>query len=278
MSLILLTSAAGAPGVSTAALGLALSWGRASLLVEAAVEQSLLAGYFGGTLAPEPNLGQIAALASRGEAHLQELVWQIAKRFPSDAEPNRRLFISGPNPPWVRGTVDQRWDTIAAALERLDEAGMDTLIDFGRLPTPMSQTPTLVPPALMEHAAVVGLMLEPTLPGIAAARVLAEGLALQAKHSVRQPVFGLVLREPASAPARLGRGAAGMQTYTAREISAQLKVPVLGAVPHDVVGAARLNQGQDWHKSPLARGLQGLSRELQRAATQKMDTIGVLDD
>ncbi len=264
MSIYLLTSASGAPGVSTAALGMALRWPRASMLLEADVQQSLLAGYFGGSVPAEPNLTQVALRASRGEENLKEAIWHAAQRFPSDAEPHRRLFIPGPTPPWMRHAVDQRWGSIAPTLSRMDEAGLDVLVDLGRIPTPVSQTPSLLPAALVDSSDLVAVMMEPTLPGIAAARVLLEGLLMQIKHSVRQPELCLLLREPASAPRRLGRAHVAAQTYSAREITRQLKVPVGGTVDHDPAGALLLNQGLGWEKSHLAKNLTSVARELHQ--------------
>ena len=50
MSSIVLTSASGAPGVTTSALGLALAWPRASVLVDAdrAATPTVMAGYLHG--------------------------------------------------------------------------------------------------------------------------------------------------------------------------------------------------------------------------------------
>ncbi|WP_394276242.1 hypothetical protein [Luteococcus sp.] len=268
MSVFLLTAVSGAPGVSTMALGMALRWPRASLLVEADAQQSLLAGYFAGAVPPEPNLSQVAVRAARGEANLGEAIWHGAQRFPSDAEPNRRLFIPGPTPPWMRHAVDQRWGAMAPTLAQMDEAGMDVLVDLGRLQTPISQTPALVSTPLLENSALVAVVIEPTLPGIAAARILVEGLTVQVKHSVRQPLLGVVLRAPATASRRWFGPQVKIQTYSPREISRQLNVPVLGQVEHDVAGAALLNQGLEWDKSPLAKNLHSLARDLQQRATR----------
>ena len=68
MALIVLTSAAGSPGVTTTALGLALTWHRPVLLVEADPTggSALLAGYFRGQTAPTQTLDRPGVRAPRG--------------------------------------------------------------------------------------------------------------------------------------------------------------------------------------------------------------------
>src|SRR5215213_8433495 len=65
MSLVVLTSASGSPGVTTTALGLALSWPRPVLLVEAdpTGASGLLAGYFRGARYYESGLVEVALSA-----------------------------------------------------------------------------------------------------------------------------------------------------------------------------------------------------------------------
>lgn len=69
MALIGLTSARGAPGVTTTALGMALHWHRPVLLVEADASggSAILAGYLRGTVAHDRGLRDVAVALSLGD-------------------------------------------------------------------------------------------------------------------------------------------------------------------------------------------------------------------
>ena len=75
MALIVLTSASGSPGVTTAALGLALTWHRPVLLVEADPTggSALLAGYFRGQSTPTQTLIDLAFAHRAGAQASQAL-------------------------------------------------------------------------------------------------------------------------------------------------------------------------------------------------------------
>lgn len=279
MSLHLITSVSGAPGVSTAALGMTLLWPGPSMLVDSDVQQHTLAGYFGGSEAPEPNLANLAIAAARTETDLGEVFWQVARRFPNDAEPNRRLFVPGPMNPWARTTIERQWGFLAPALARLGTTtDLDVIVDLGRLVAPSTPTPVLVPVQLLDSSASVTVVIEPTLQGIAAARIVLEGLSVQVKQSVHQPLLSLLLRQPVRTPKRIGQESAQMRTYSARETSHELGLPVLGDLVHDAAGAIRLNQGQPWEKTPLAKNLTSLARDLKHQADVRAAADDVLGD
>ena len=272
--IVLGTSVAGAPGVTTTLLSMALQWPGASMLVDTDVQQAVLAGYFAGQEPPTPSMEQLALAATRTNGSLADIVVRFAHRFPSDQEPNRRLFLPGPMTPWSRGQIEQRWSSVAPALAELRTAGIDVLLDYGRLPLPPSRAAVLIPPALLDKTDAIIVMMEPTLQHIAASQHMVTGLALQVQESVRQPLLGIVLRQPAAAPKRLGHSAVTARTYTDREISKLLQVPVLGHIPHDTASALSLHQGLAWPShSPLAKAATSLARDLQQrsqAAHQPM--------
>lgn len=68
MAIITLCSASGSPGVTTTALGLALSWTRPVILVEADPTggSALLAGYLRGTTTPPDSLIDLALAHREG--------------------------------------------------------------------------------------------------------------------------------------------------------------------------------------------------------------------
>ena len=82
MALIVLTSASGSPGVSTTALGLALTWRRPVLLVEADPTggSGLLAGYFRGQAAPSQSLIDLAFAHRAGSLARRSRRWRCRSR------------------------------------------------------------------------------------------------------------------------------------------------------------------------------------------------------
>ena len=75
MTVIALTSAKGAPGVTTTALALTLLWPRPVLLAECdpAGDSSLLAGYMGGSV--EHTRGLLGLLAAQRRGELADAFW-----------------------------------------------------------------------------------------------------------------------------------------------------------------------------------------------------------
>jgi len=118
MSIISLTSAKGAPGVSTTALAMALSWPRPVILIEADVagSSSYLAGYLQGQTPHDRGLVDLA-MANRGGdligvihtnslplpgGHTARLVpgWPVPckpRRWPPRGSPSPRHYASTPS-------------------------------------------------------------------------------------------------------------------------------------------------------------------------------------
>ncbi len=268
MSLILLTSISGAPGVSTTALGLTLAWPDSSLLVETDSHQAVLAGHLRAQEPPEPNLSTVATAAQRS-GDLRSLMWErIVRPLPEDTEANRRMYLPGPPTPWARAAVEARWSTIAPALDHLGDAGIDTVVDLGRLMPPTTPTPLLIAEPLLTTAAMVLVMLEPTLPSIAAARVMCEGLRDQSSRVGLGERLALVIRRPA--PAGRPRRAAGGPAFSDKEIEKTLGLPVKGSVAHDPMGASWLSAGitapRSYSKTMLARSMVSLAKNLHGQA------------
>lgn len=274
MTTLLLTSVSGAPGVTTTALGLALAWPASSLLVEADSQQAVLAGYLRAQEAPEPNLSSVAAAAQR-TGDLRSLVWgSIVRPLPGDTEQHRRMYLPGPATPWARAAIEARWGAIAPVLEGLGAAGVDTLVDLGRLVPPVTATPRLIAEPLLEAAAATLVMLEPTLPSIAAARVMAEGLGEQAERAGIGDRLGLILRRGgAGAPRRAG----GSVLFGDKDVEKALGLPVVGAVAQDPVGAAHLSQGvpvpRGFARTPLSRSLTRLATTLEQTAASRVHPV-----
>ncbi len=221
MTVVALTSARGAPGVTTTALALTVGWPRPVLLVKADVSgsSSVLAGYLGGSRPHARGLVDLA-LAHRSGALFAGL------REACTALPGAdRWLLPGLVSPAQAASLRPVWEPLAAVLAGLEREGMDVIVDAGRLGAEGGPVP------LLRHADVTLLLTRTTLPAIAAtrarARLLADDLTQQGTGA---DGFGLLL---------VGEG----QPYTAREITAAVGVPVITAVGWDPVHAEAYSVG-----------------------------------
>ncbi len=222
MAIISLTSAKGAPGVSTTALAMALSWPRPVILIEADVagSSSYLAGYLQGQTPHDRGLVDLA-MANRGGDLLDAI---HTNSLPLPGGGTARL-VPGLASPVQATTMTPAWESIAAALREYAQQGTDVIIDAGRLGTVGGPWP------LVRSADLVLLTTRTNLPAVAATRasapVLRENLQLMGGGG---DVLALLL---------IGQG----QPYTAREISNALTLPVAATVEFDPVNAEVLSYG-----------------------------------
>ena len=167
MAVIALTSASGAPGVTTTAVGLALAWHRPSLLVEAAMTpgSAVLAGYGRGVVAHDRGLVDVRAAAALG----QPLDEAIADHL-LVLDGGLRLLAGVANAAQV-AALPELWEPLAAALRDMDALGVDVIIDAGRLGA------FAAPDPLLRQADLVCLLSGSDLPAINAARGAAGSLA-----------------------------------------------------------------------------------------------------
>ncbi|HLT60496.1 MAG TPA: hypothetical protein VK020_04855, partial [Microlunatus sp.] len=119
MALFALTAAGGSPGATTTALGLALSWPRAVLLVDAdpGAHQAVLAGFLGGQSPGGRGLVRIAE-AHRDRRPLREVIIDQSIPLAGDAGP-RRLFLPGFAKPGNARLFAGVWPELVEALRRL---------------------------------------------------------------------------------------------------------------------------------------------------------------
>lgn len=240
MALIVLTSASGSPGVTTSALGLALSWPRPSLLVEADPTggSGVLAGYFHGDVAHIGGLIDLA-LAHR-EGVLVEAIAKATMPLPDTAV---QLL------PGIRGHAQARslislWEPLTQALRALERNGQDVIVDAGRLGLVGSPEP------LIYGADLTLLVTRSTLPALSGARSWAETLRGEFDRTGAASSLGVLL---------VGDG----QPYGAREVAKVLQIPVTASLAWDQDGAAVFSRGA---KPPRRFESSHLLREL-RAAT-----------
>ena len=143
MALIGLTSARGAPGVTTTALGMALHWHRPVLLVEADVSggSAVLAGFLRGTVAHDRGLRDIAVALSLGDPMDEAL-----NRSLIDLPGGRVRLLPGLANAAQAPAVTGLWQPLAQHLRDLDAAGLDVIVDLGRWSARNGPDPAGPPP------------------------------------------------------------------------------------------------------------------------------------
>ncbi|MGY1684922.1 hypothetical protein ACI8AK_04960 [Geodermatophilus sp. SYSU D00867] len=216
--LIALCSAKGAPGVTTAALALTLSWPRAAVLAELdPAGGDVLAGYGRARLAAG-GLTELQLAARRGglagqlDAHLVRL----------DAGGRARL-LPGLSDAATARHVD--WERLAGALASVEDGAVDVLADCGRLRA------AHFPAAVLRRAAAVVVVTGSTLRAVRA--------SAQAVAELRDEGTGLGPGAGALAALVVGPG----EPYGEREIGEAVGVPVVGVLPRDARAAAVLSDG-----------------------------------
>lgn len=257
MGILILTSTCAAPGVTTLALGLTLTWPRPVLLADCdpGAHQSVLAGYLAGQSAGGKGLLRVAE-AHRDGRDLRDVV--IDQSIPLTSESGqRRLFLPGFTKPGSASLFGGVWLDLSAAFDRLADAGFDVIVDAGRigaqgLPVPM-----------LESAALTCLVLSSNLRSVMSARVHIGSLTDQTRMGGSEHSSGLIV---------VGEG----QPYGKQEITKALGLPVVATIAHDHAAAQHLSDGRPrprrFDSSPLARSMHSaatsLSGHLQRTAAR----------
>ena len=261
MAVLALTSAKGAPGASTTALAMTLLWPRSALLVEAdpAGSSSVLAGYLRGTVDHSRGLLGLAMAHRHGE--LRQALWTQTVALPSAGAANRWLLPGLSDAAQGPSTIGL-WGPLAALLASLDDSDVDVLVDAGRAGAMHSPTP------LLRQADVVLLVLDSSLPAVAAARarlgLLREELAVASELDSASARLRLLL---------IGEG----RPYDAGEISGSLGVPVLASLPWDPANANVLATGappgRRFDSSPLLRGTRAAINACREMMAEHRDRL-----
>ena len=256
MAILQLASTGGSPGVTTLAVGLALTWPRPILLADCdpGAHQAILAGYLGGRSAGGKGLLRVAE-AHRDRRPLREAL--LDQTLPLSAEEeSRRLLLPGFTKPASAMHFGGVWEDLAEAFDRLGEVDMDVIIDCGRI------GPSGPPAALLERSAVTAVVVTSTLRSIMSARVHLPTLRDHPRlTSADREHIGLIV---------VGEN----QPYRRSEIARALDVPVITSIAHDRQAAVHLSDGRPRHRrfetSPLIRSIgdtaSQLSSSLQRSA------------
>lgn len=216
MALVTFASASGSPGVTTTCVGLALSWPRPVVLVEADPTggSSILAGFFGGTR-------QAGGLVDLVLAQRSGLLADTLPRLLVDVYGSQASVLLGSRSHEHAAGLTQVWEPLLAVLRDIAASGQDVIVDAGRLGL------TGWPQPLVSGSDVTVLVTRSSLPVLAAARSWAASLADEVLpgHAVQMLVVG---------PG---------QPYAASEVARVLRLPVAGTLPWDPARAAVFSTG-----------------------------------
>jgi hypothetical protein len=248
MAILILTSTGGSPGVTTLAVGLALSWPRPVLLADCdpGAHQAILAGYLAGQSSSGKGLLRVAE-AHRDRRPLREVV--IDQTIPlttEDAE--RRLFLPGFTRPSSAAHFGPVWEDLADTFDRLSDVDVDVIVDAGRLGT------AGLPSALAERCALTAVVMRSTLRAVMSTRVHLPVLRDEPRpDEATRTKVGLLL---------VGQG----RPYGRSEIADALGVPVLADIADDPASAAHLSDGVPRHRrfesAPLIRSVRAAATSL----------------
>ncbi|AXH96022.1 ParA family protein [Ornithinimicrobium avium] len=252
MAVITLTSASGSPGVTTTALGWALSRGRPTVLVDADPTggASMLAGYLRGQLVPPDALLELWTAQQQGR--LRSALPSLTMSLPDSAV---ELLPGTRSHAQARALVGL-WEPLLAAFKALEGTGQDVIVDVGRLGLTGSPTPLL-------HGADLALVVcRSDLVSLSALRSWLATLHTELEEVGGATSLGVVLVGP-------GR------PYSEAEVGKVLapacggRPPVLGSVAWDPRAAAAFSAGTPVRRLGSSQLVAGL-RHLDEAARKRI--------
>ncbi len=262
MALLGLCSAAGSPGVTTAAVGLCLTWNRSAMLVDAdpGAHQAVLAGYLRGQVRTGKGLQRVAE-AHRDRRPLAEVVHDQTVCLTDQGVHERRL-LPGFARPANAALFTPVWPSLVETFLGYESVGIDVIVDLGRM------NHDGVPRSLLQQSDLVALVIRSSLRSIAAARNYAGVLSEQAGFAAGDRNVGLIL---------LGEN----KPYGRREIAKTLNLPVITAIADDPHSASVLSEGarrpHKFDQAPLAKSLQHAGGELRRWIRTRRERLGLSD-
>lgn len=247
---IAFVSIKGSPGVTTTALALALTWPNPVLLAECdPAGGDVLAGHLAGRRPAAGDIAGVCAATARGDG-TAAAVDNAAIPIGTDG---RARLLPGFPAPGAATRAATVWGRLAGAFAHLSP--VDVLADCGRL---QAAHP---PVELLARADAVVLVVRPSLVSVHAA---VAGLGELA--AVRQGVAG-----PAAA-------VVGAGSYSAREVAAQLGLPLAAVLPVDTRAARVLTDGAPpWRRfarSPLMRAARAAGGSLRDRAAPRPSADG----
>ena len=238
MAVIALCSASGSPGVTTTAVALAWNWPRPVLLLEAdpVGGSAILAGTFRGMREYRAGLVEIAT----SNLDVADALADVAEPI----EGTGALFVAGPRSHLQVPSLEPLWGRLMDALDTLDDAGQDVIVDAGRLGMKGSPEPLL---ALADLTLIV------------------TRTDLVSLSAVRTWAAALRDRTPAWRDAGLLLVGAG-QPYSAKEVGQALGLPVVATVRDDAPASAVYHAGaradRKWATGPYVRSVRATAEAI----------------
>lgn len=226
MAVYALTSIAGAPGVTTAAIAWAYQGPRPTVVIEADVTG-------GPSIVPTVWKGQkvedisVLDLAGRDPDQYTSYLWEHALLFPETTD---RWVLPTLSSPTAAGSLAGVWEPLADALAVISAtAGVDVVIDAGRLGTPGG------PWTLIERADAVLVFTDSTLAALARTQIgVAELREALARTGSRDRIAVVPILE------RKLRPEATLRPYSGREIQSIFEpTRTVAGLPRDEKSATR---------------------------------------
>ena len=245
MAVIVLASASGAPGVTTTALGLAMTWSRPVVLVDAdpVGGSAILAGYLQGTVVH--NDAMVRLVLAHRDGRLGEELPRVLMTLPGTDV----ALLPGPRSHAQAASLTDVWGPLSAELAELEENGQDVIVDAGRLGMAHFPSP------LVEGADVALLVGGSGLTQLAAARQWAADWWTASWDGNGALSVGCLL---------VGEG----RPYGSRTVARTLSLPVVESVAWDPDSAAVFSSGRPAGRrlsaSPLTRSLSSVVAEVDR--------------
>jgi len=248
MATIVCASAAGAPGVTTTSLGLALTWSRDVLLADCDRDpsQAIQAGYLRGMDHGGRGLAALARLHRENRALAPDL-WRHTVPLVQWGEEQRR-FLPGFSQPATVRLFDSVWPELVDAFTALDERGVDVIVDAGRIGRDGLPLP------LLAQADAVCILTHTSLRALAATRLHLPLVAEQLDQLPVAPAMGLVLVGP-------------NKPYSSSEIAAQFGTPCWAELESNLKLASVLSDGapepRRFHNSSLMNQYRAMAARLR---------------
>lgn len=259
MSLLTLCSAAGSPGTTTLAIGLTLSWERSVILVDAdpGAYQAVLAGFLRGQIRTSKGLQRVAE-AHRDRRPLTEVAHDQTMPLTEEGIHSRRL-LPGFARPANAALFAPVWPDLVEAFLGYESAGIDVIIDIGRLDGHG------LPQSLLQRSDVIGLVARSSLRSVASSRNYAAMLSEQMRSAGGDQNTGLIM---------IGHN----QPYGRHEIGRLLQLPVMTTVADDPRSAAALSDGsrrsRKFDQAPLAKSLRHAVGDLRSWIDRRRGRVG----
>jgi hypothetical protein len=214
-SLYALVSAGGSPGVTTAAIALALTWPSPAIVAECDPSGGdVLAGLLAGHVPAGRGLMEHAIEAGRDS---RSAAAALTVQLVALDDSRTRMLLPGLTDPRQAAGLATAWPAVAASLTA---QAADVIADCGRLDAGPGQ-----PFAVLSAARTVAIVLRPTLRQVWLARPRIEMLA----QLTGRDRLALLLTGPG--------------THSAREVAHALSIPVAAVLPDDARTSALLSDG-----------------------------------